>query len=495
MSSPSLDRSLVTGIGWTAFFRWAAQIISWGGTLYAARILVPADYGVIAMAMVPIGLVRMIEDFGFDAVILQNRELSQEQVARLGGLALLFGVVLALLIAAASPLIADLYGEPSVALVILALSSLVVLDALQIVPRVLLQRDLNFFWLGAVYLLQTAVISATVLALAMYGAGMWALVFNTIAGSAFATVILFLLRPFRPRWPRDLAGLRGPIISGWRMLVSRAAYYANSTADQAIAGRILGKDALGHYSFAMSIASLPIQEITSLVSRVVPGVFSAAQADRALLRRYFLLLTETLSYVAFPVSSGVALTAVHIVPVALGPQWDAVILPLQGLCLYMAMYSAQTLVSHVLLWTGHFRHLMWFSVMSLVVLSLAFVIGMRAAGLEGLAWSWSIAYPLSCLPPMVIAWRILQLRWMQFFNALFPAAVACGVMSVVVLLVHRALSPDTSHIAALAIESTVGAITYFIVMWFAFRPRLLLLIDFVRSARSLKPLEVKEQPA
>src|SRR6185436_5466816 len=105
MSSPSLDRSLVTGIGWTAFFRWAAQIVSWGGTLYAARILVPADYGVIAMAMVPIGLVRMIEDFGFDAVILQNRELSQEQVARLGGLALLFGVVLAFLIAAASPLI------------------------------------------------------------------------------------------------------------------------------------------------------------------------------------------------------------------------------------------------------------------------------------------------------------------------------------------------------------------------------------------------------
>jgi teichuronic acid exporter len=464
MSTPSLDRSLVTGIGWTAIFRWAAQIVSWGGTLYAARILSPADFGVIAMAMVPIGLVRMIEDFGFDAVILQNRDLSSEQVARLGGLAVLFGSVLTLVILAASPLIAQAYGEPSVALVIAALSALVVLDALQVVPRVLLQRDLDFFWLGAVYLLQTVVVSAMVLGLALYGAGMWALVFNTIAGSAFATILLFLLRPFRPRWPSDLAGLRDPILSGWRMLVSRAAYYANSTADQVIAGRALGKDALGHYSFAMSIASLPTQEITSLVSRVVPGVFSAAQSDRALLRRYFLLLTEALTYIAFPVSCGIALTAMHIVPVALGPQWDAVVPILQALCLYMAMYAAQTLVSHVLLWTGHFRHLMWFSLLSLGVLSVAFVIGIRAGGLESLAWSWSIAYPLVCLPPMLIAWRILELRWLQFFNALLPALVACAVMSVIVLLVHSALGSDANHLLALAAEAAAGAVTYVAVM-------------------------------
>jgi O-antigen/teichoic acid export membrane protein len=494
-SESSLDRSLVTGIGWTAFFRWAAQIVSWGGTLYAARILAPADYGVIAMAMVPIGLVRMIEDFGFDAVLLQNRELSDMQVARLGGLALLFGTVLTVSIAAFSPLIAQFYGEPSVAPVILALSVLVVLDAMQIVPRVLLQRDLEFFWLGAVYLAQAVAIAVTLVLLAHYGAGLWALVFNTLSGAAFATLLLFMLRPFRPHWPRDLAGLRGPIVSGWRMLVSRAAYYANSTADQTIAGRVLGKDALGHYSFAMSIASLPVQEITSLVSRVVPGVFSAAQTDRALLRRYFLLLTEVLTYLAFPVTCGLALTAPHVVPIALGPQWDAVIVPLQGLSLYMAMYAAQTLVSHVLLWTGHFRHMMWFSLLSLVVLSAAFLIGMRSAGLPGLAWAWSFAYPLATLPAMIVAWRILRLRWMEFFNALLPAAVACAVMSAVVLLVRAAMGSGASHIAALAVEASVGAVVYVMVMGFVFRARLVGLIEFVRSTRSLARSEPSEQPA
>jgi teichuronic acid exporter len=487
MSSTSLDRSLVTGIGWTAAFRWIAQIVSWGGTLYAARILAPADYGVIAMAMVPVGLVRMIDELGFDAVLLQKRDLTDDQLARLGGLALIFSGVLALLLAACASLIAKFYREPAVTPVIVALSLLMVIEALQIVPRVLLQRDLQFFWLGAVYLLQAVAMALTLILLAHFGAGLWALVINTLAGAATATLFLLALRPFAPRWPRDFAGLREPLISGWRMLVSRAAYYANSTADQTIAGRIIGKDALGHYSFAMAIASLPVTEITSLVSRVVPGVFSVAQSDPALLRRYFLLLTEALAYLAFPVSCGIALTAIHIVPVALGPQWEAVVVPLQALCIYMAIYAAQTLVSHVLLWTGHFRHLMWFSLMSLVVLPTAFLIGMNAGGLNGLAWTWSVAYPLVCLPPMIVAWRIMGLRWLQFFAALLPPLIACAVMSLGVMLVRFVMGPDVGHLAALAIEAATGASIYAAVLALAFRHRIFALIHFVRDARSPSP--------
>jgi O-antigen/teichoic acid export membrane protein len=486
VANSQLDRSLVTGIGWTAAFRWISQIISWGATLYAARILAPADYGVIAMAMVPVGLVRMIEDFGFDTVLLQNRDLSDDEVARLGGLAILFGAALSLGIALLAPALAAFYGEPAVGPVVAALAVLVVLDALQVVPRVRLQRDLSFFWLGAVYLLQTVAVSVTLVVLASGGAGLWALVINTIAGSVVATAALFALRPFMPRWPGRLRGLRGPLVSGWQMLVSRAAYYANSNADQLLAGRVLGKDALGHYSFAMSIASLPVQEITSLVSRVVPGVFTAAQADRKLLHRYFLMLTEGICYLAFPVSCGLALTATHIVPVALGPQWADAVVPLQALSIYMAMFAAQTLVSHVLLWTGHFRLVMWLSLFSLVVLPIGFLIGMRAGGLPGLAFAWSIVYPLSCLPAITCAKRLIGLRWREYGAALAPSAAACAVMSVAVLAVDRTLTDHYGHLAALLVEAAVGATVYAAVLAVVFRRRLQALVELVRNARAIQ---------
>jgi O-antigen/teichoic acid export membrane protein len=484
VSTNQLDRSLVTGIGWTAAFRWASQVISWGGTLYAARILAPADYGVIAMAMVPVGLLRMIEDFGFDTVLLQNRDLSDDQVARLGGLALLFGALLTACLALLGPVFAAFYGEPVVADVVAALSLLVLLDALQVVPRVRLQRDLDFFWLGAVYLMQTVAVTGTLIFLASGGAGLWALVINTIAGSAVATVALFVLRPFIPLWPGRLAGLRGPLLSGWRMLVSRAAYYANSNADQLLAGRVLGKEALGHYSFAMSIASLPVQEITSLVSRVVPGIFSAAQDDRKLLLRYFLALTEAISYLAFPVSCGLALTASHVIAVALGPQWSDAVVPLQALSIYMALFAAQTLVSHVLLWTGHFRQVMWFSLLSLVVLPVGFLIGMRFGGLAGLAYAWSIAYPLSCLPAILYAKRLIKLRWADYLNALLPAATGCLVMAGAVIAVDALVSSGQGDIVALATEAAVGAAVYVTVMVVGFRRRLMAFVVLVRSVRS-----------
>ena len=74
-STVELDRSLVNGMAWTAVLRWTAQIVSWIGTAIAARLLSPGDYGLVGMAMLAIGLVRMVEDFGMDAVLVQDRTI------------------------------------------------------------------------------------------------------------------------------------------------------------------------------------------------------------------------------------------------------------------------------------------------------------------------------------------------------------------------------------------------------------------------------------
>jgi O-antigen/teichoic acid export membrane protein len=482
--SRDLDRSLVTGIGWTALFRWLAQLVSWVATFYAARLLAPADYGIVAMAMIPIGLVRLIEDFGFDVVILQNQDLTRDQMARLGGLAVAFSVGLAILLCAAAPLVAAFNSEPAVTAMIIVLSAVIVLDALQIVPRALMQRDLEFRWLGIIYALQVAATSIALVVSAAGGAGPWALIFNTLAGSAASTLLLFWRRPFMPSWPRDIASISSQILAGWRMLVSRAAYYANTTADQVLIGRMLGKDPLGHYSFAMTIASIPIQEITSLVSRVVPGIFSTVQKEPALLRRYFLMLTEALTIVAFPVCFGLLLTAERVVPIALGPQWGDVVVPLRILTLYMAAYAAQVLVSHVLLWTGHFRQLMWFSMLGLFGLVPAMIVGIKLDGLHGLAWTWVIVYPLVSLPPLFVARRVLEMRWMELLGALAPASVACAVMAATVLTAKYLLGSDPNEYLALFVEASVGAATYCGFLWFAYRRRLLALFDVIRSART-----------
>src|SRR5687768_6164824 len=109
-----VDRMLMTGIAWTALFRFASQGIGWIGTVIAARILTPGDYGLFGMAMLAIGLARMVEDFGMDAVLVQDRAIGGTQQARLAGFVLLVGVLFALSFAALSQPIAGFFNEPQV---------------------------------------------------------------------------------------------------------------------------------------------------------------------------------------------------------------------------------------------------------------------------------------------------------------------------------------------------------------------------------------------
>ena len=90
----TLDRSLVSGMAWTAVLRWSAQIVSWVATFYAAHLLAPGDYGLVAMATLAIGLARMVEDFGLDAILVQDRAITGNSQARLAGLLLMLGLAL-----------------------------------------------------------------------------------------------------------------------------------------------------------------------------------------------------------------------------------------------------------------------------------------------------------------------------------------------------------------------------------------------------------------
>jgi PST family polysaccharide transporter len=478
------DRMLLAGIAWTAIFRWIAQAISWASTLYVARILVPADYGLVAMAAVPIGFARLVEDLGLDAIILQDRTLDREQLASLAGSVLCLGVVLTASFSLLATPIAAYFREPAVAAVVVALSLNFVLDAVQVVPRALLQRDLRFRTLAWLHGLQVTIAALVVGIGATLAWGYWALVLNGLASSMVVTIVLFGLRPFSVSWPRQLARISASLVSGWRMIVSRAAYFGYTSLDSAIIGRGLGKDALGAYGFSMTFASLPITEVSSVVGKVVPGVFSAVQESAAKLRRYFLVLTEALSYVTMPMSVGLLLTADDFVLLALGPRWEAVVLPLRILSLYMIVNASQMLFAHVLLWTGSFRAYMWLSVLSVAILPLCMYVGVHW-GLAGVAWAWVLGFPLTVIPALFVVRRLLELRPIQYFGALLPAAIGCVVMSAAVLLVRHLLPPTWPHAGRLAVQVAAGALAYPLALLVAYRPRVWMIYELVRDSRRI----------
>lgn len=481
-----LDHALVAGIGWTALLRWSSQFASWIATFFAARLLMPSHYGLLSMAMVAIGLARMVEDFGLDSILVQDRTIVGERQARLAGFITGIGLVLTVIFISISGLVAAFFKEPQVANLICALSLLFVMDALQVVPRAALQRDLAFGRLAFVLFIQVVVTQTALVTAALAGWGVWSLVINTLAGALASTLLLLYWRPYAIKWPRDIKSLALPLMQGWRVLASRIAWYGYTTADQTIIGRMLGKDSLGFYSFATTFAYLPFQEASSVVSRVTPGIFSAVQDRRDELRRYFLVLTETLVYISLPMSVGLALVADLFVDALLGPQWHGVIVPLRILCAYAAFQGAQILISHVLMWTGQFRAMMWCSILTGVCLPLGFLVGVKY-GLVGVTLVWSIIYPLSNIPPLYLGLRTISVSFLQWLDTLKPAAVACLFMSLGVIGVREVLPKDQPAMISLAVCIASAAVIYAAVLWLLFRRRLLVIFEVVKAVRARGP--------
>lgn len=477
-----LDHSLVTGVAWTAIMRWVSQAISWVSTLYVARILTPGDYGLVAMASIPIGLARLVEDLGLDAIIVQDRSLTRIELARLAGAALLLGLFLTGLFLALSLPVSAYFNEPAVTAIVCALSLTFVIDSFQILPRALLQRDLKFRRLAWLYGLQALVGAGVAAGCATAGLGYWSLVVSTLSGNGFLAMAMYLSRPYLPAWPREPSCLARALLSGWHMIVSRAGWYAYSNADSTLIGRFLGKDALGVFGFAMTFAILPLQEVTTQVSKVTPGIFSSIQHDRDKLRRYFLLLTEAISYLTFPMSFGLALTADDLVLFALGEKWREVILPLRILCLYVAMNTGQVLLAHVLMWTGRFRATMWLTLFCVAILPPCFYLGLPY-GIPGVAWGWVIGFPISVIPAFVMVFRILDIKWRAYGETLRPALLACLIMSSLVVLLRYMLPETWLYATRLALQVGLGTLTYCIVMLTLFRSRVASLYHIILESR------------
>jgi PST family polysaccharide transporter len=470
-----IDRSLVHGVVWTGGIKWASQVAAWASTIVVARLLTPSDYGLVGMATLYLGLLSLLSEFGVGAAIVTLRDLTEDQIAQMNSVSVLFGLGGYLLSCAVAPLLGRFFHEPRLPLVVVTLSVTFVIVAFRAVPWALLQRDLRFKRLAVFDGAQSVLLAAFTILLAMAGFRYWTLVAASVLSAGMSTAVALVLhrhRFARPRWRE----LRPALGFSREIIVQRTAWYVYSESDFIVAGRVLGKAALGAYNLGWTLANLPIDKIGSTVLQVTPGVLSAVQHDRPALRRYVVAISEALAVVTFPVAFGLALVAPEFVPFVLGPKWGAMVVPLQLLSCYGSIRVLMPLMVQVLVVTGDARFASRNNLLAAVLLPSGFVLGSRW-GLTGIALAWLLLYPLVGVPMALRAFSTVDLRVGEFIRrVVWPPLSSCGVMALAVLGARAAI-PSSSGAARLILECAAGAIAYPAAM-------LLLHRDRVREARA-----------
>jgi len=479
--SRDLDRRLIHGIAWTGVMKWLGQIVSWVSTVVVARLLEPSDYGVVGMATLFLGLVMLVNEFGFGAAIIAHRGLSSDQRAQINSFAVLLGIATyGVCVAAAIPL-AMFFGVPALRSVVVVMGIPILFGALRTVPTSLLERDLRFKLLAGIETIQVCFQAAVVVGLALAGFGYWSLILSGVAGALVSTALVVMSRPSGFSWPRPKS-IRGALAFSNHVLVSRVAWYVQSNADFLVAGRVLGQAALGVYTLAWTIASAPVDKITALVTRVAFPIFATIQDDAVALRRYLLNLTEGLALPTFAAGTGLALVADDLVHLVLGSKWEAAITPLRLLALLAAYRATVPLLPQILNVTGDSRFGMYNALSKVVFLPAAFYVGSRW-GTSGIAAAWLLIHPVTTIPVYVRVLRRIGLRPSEYLRSMVPSFNGALAMAATVVTLRLVLSSHWHPATRLSLEVIVGAAAYVGAILALHRRRLYRLVDLVKILR------------
>ena len=480
-----LDRSLATGLAWTAAAKWAAQLLSWASTLVVARLLAPSDYGIIGMAAVYLGVVQIVSEFGLGTAIIQREDLADDQISQISGLSALIGLAMFGLSVAAAPMLAAFFHESAVRLVVVALATTYIITSLQVVPMALLARGHRFRRLAFIETSEALTSTAVTLGLAFGGAGYWSLVIGNIAGKCMSVVLALSARAHRVAWPRNFSRMRDVLTFGWQVVLARLTWYGYSNADFVIIGRMLGKAALGAYTFGWSIASLPVDKITGILARVTIPVFAAVQHDNASLQRYLVRMSEALVVVVLPASIGLALVSHDFVQAFLGDRWAAATLPLQLLSVHVTVRCVNALFGQVLLAIGDARQSMRVGIWLIVIMPALFYVGAKLWGPPGVALMWLVGHPVVTFPTLIAyTSRRIEMPLGRLAEAFVPPLVGTMAMALAVVAVSALLAKETHVGVRLAVSIASGACAYPAVMWIVYRERMRNLIGTLAHLRS-----------
>jgi O-antigen/teichoic acid export membrane protein len=317
----------ISGAAWTGITAVGIRLLRTAVFLLLARLLVPEAFGIVALAMVFVSILQHLTGQGFTSYIIQSPRLTTEHLDTAFWVNLLTGTLLAVALASSSVWLANVFDAPELIGVLLALSVLPLLSGLSSVPEGLLNRDMEFRWLSTRSLVAAGVSTAVSLTLALLGAGVWALVAQTLIEATLSCAMLWWAgrRLFRPgrrvSGPHFITMTRyGVKITGGELM-----QVASTKGDDFLIGAFLGTQALGLYSVAYRLLTVLQEALHGATASVSFAVLSRLQGERERLLRAFSRSAGVVATIALPAFFGTAILAPTIVPVALGDQWSKAI--------------------------------------------------------------------------------------------------------------------------------------------------------------------------
>jgi len=318
---PGLGGIAARGAAVTMGGQVAGASVRFASLVVLARMLTPHDYGIVAMVTAIVGVGELLRDFGLANAAIQAPDLSRRQRDNLFWMNTALGLVVGGGIAACALPIAQLYGEPAVGPVVVALSMTLLLNGVAAQHRASMMRAMRFSRVAAIDFVALAVGVVAAILCALAGLGYWALVVQELTKGAVMCVGVIAAARWAPRGPDRATSMRGLVSFGADLVGTSIVDYVSRNIDSVVIGARFGPTATGLYNRAFGLMALPMAQILSPAARVTLPVLSRLRTDRDQFRRYLLTGQTIFLHVAVPLFVLGIVLAEPLVRVVLGEAW------------------------------------------------------------------------------------------------------------------------------------------------------------------------------
>jgi O-antigen/teichoic acid export membrane protein len=474
---PSKD-AVVSGIKWTSVSTFGRRILALLANIVLARLLTPADFGLVAMAAVLLGFIDIFKDLGTGAALIQRKQVSEGLFSSIFWFNVGFGVLATALTIACAPLVADFYKEPRVTPILIGMSISFFLSALTIVHNGLMQRHMKFITLAKIEV-ASAVISYVVgIGAALLGHGVWSLVYQVVTNSAVFLILIWYASEWRPRFMFVWSEVRSVMNYSLNLAGFNVFYYFAQNVDNFLIGRYLGTEALGLYDLAYRLMTFPMQAISSVFGKVMLPFYAKAQEDLPRFRQAFIRSAQAISFVTFPLMLGLLATREPFVLTVFGDQWTPVITLLALFAPLAAIRSVITTTGSIFMAMGRADLQLRWGIFTNLFIIAGLVIGLQW-GIVGVAAGYTIASLLLAYHYFAIPFRLIGLRVATLATSLRDTTLCSVLMFLSIIGADFLLKNRLEHGVLLCAHIVLGATSYMMFTWLFNRQ---LLNEFLQTA-------------
>lgn len=321
----NLRRESIKGFVWRFVQSISAQVMSFIIQIVLARLLLPSDYGIIALTSTFVTILNVIISTGFTSALVQQKEISDLEKSSMFFLSVFIGVLLYIVVFVSSPFFAAFYQEALLIDVLRVQGLSLVIVSFMSVHSALIQRGLQFkitFLSGLVAVVAQGIVGIT---MALKGFGVWALVWATVVQNLVDCLMLFLLYKWRPKLQFSFSSIKRMMSFSSKVLAGNVLNAVYNSSKTLVIGRVYDKEVVGFYNRGNQFPSVVMTGFDGSVSAVLFSSLSKIQDDQERLLAYLRRGLKISLAVCVPLMCGMAAVADPMINALLTEKWASAV--------------------------------------------------------------------------------------------------------------------------------------------------------------------------